>query len=113
MFLKLTKISFKIELQRFPFLTFTDSDECSTDPCGDNGSCVDQVNSFVCICDDGYDGDNCETDSDDCDPNPCLNGSSCTDAVNGFSCSCADGYEGDTCGTGENDSVGCGFCFLC
>ena len=83
-----------------PSIYLTDSDECSTDPCGDNGSCVDQVNGFVCICDDGYEGDNCETDSDDCDPNPCLNGGSCTDAVNGFSCSCADGYEGDTCGTG-------------
>lgn len=62
---------------------------------------MDLVNGYICLCDDGYEGDNCQTDSDDCDPSPCHNGGSCTDIVNGYVCSCVDGYTGDTCGVGE------------
>ncbi|KAH0564513.1 hypothetical protein KQX54_012526 [Cotesia glomerata] len=33
--------------------------------------------SFVCSCDSGYTGHNCESEYIPCDPTPCLNGGSC------------------------------------
>ena len=37
----------------------------------------DGVNSFRCLCIDGYEGDNCEININDCDPDPCENGGTC------------------------------------
>jgi hypothetical protein len=42
----------------------TDIDDCSTNPCGDNGACQDGVATYSCTCTDGYEGDNCETSRD-------------------------------------------------
>ena len=60
----------------------TDFDECHSTPCQNGGTCEDQVNGFICLCDDGYEGSQCEHNPDDCNPNPCLNGGTCTDDVN-------------------------------
>jgi hypothetical protein len=40
---------------------FIDIDDCSTNPCGDNGACQDGVATYNCTCVDGYAGVNCET----------------------------------------------------
>ncbi len=37
-----------------------DIDECSSSPCQNGGACADGVDSYVCTCQDGYDGDDCE-----------------------------------------------------
>ena len=42
-------------------LMFPDIDECNSDPCAHNGSCIDGVNSFTCSCVEGYTGLGCET----------------------------------------------------
>ena len=34
--------------------------ECSSHPCMNGGSCIDEVNAFNCTCADGYEGVNCE-----------------------------------------------------
>ena len=36
-----------------------DTDECSSSPCENGGSCIDQVNSYTCSCPDGYAGRQC------------------------------------------------------
>ena len=42
---------------------FTDSiDECLSDPCFNNGTCIDDINRFNCTCDDGYNGTLCESE---------------------------------------------------
>ena len=40
---------------------FTDINECLSSPCQHGSSCVDDINSYTCICVDGYTGAICET----------------------------------------------------
>lgn len=40
---------------------YSDTDDCSTNPCQDKGVCVDGVNTFTCNCASGYTGRLCET----------------------------------------------------
>ena len=42
------------------FVNTLDIDECSSAPCQNGGSCIDQVNSFRCDCSGGYEGTRCE-----------------------------------------------------
>ena len=71
-----------------------ETDECSTDPCLNNGTCVDLLAAYECQCAPGFQGKNCEEDIDECDPNPCKNGSFCTDLINAFKCICEPGFTG-------------------
>lgn len=41
-------------------IIITDVDECSSNPCQHNGTCVDLINMYTCICQAGYTGDNCD-----------------------------------------------------
>ena len=34
--------------------------ECASGPCQSGGTCVDNVNGYICLCSDGYRGDSCE-----------------------------------------------------
>ncbi len=40
---------------------FVDIDECASNPCQNNGSCIDGVNGYNCSCVAGFNGRNCET----------------------------------------------------
>ena len=35
-------------------LLHTDTDDCSDNPCGDYGTCIDEVGGFTCLCQDGF-----------------------------------------------------------
>ena len=41
-------------------LNFTDIDECISQPCQSNGTCVDEIDDYTCECVDGFRGKNCE-----------------------------------------------------
>ena len=46
----------------FFFLIFlTDINECDPNPCQNEGTCVDGIDSYTCTCVAGYTGINCET----------------------------------------------------
>ena len=38
-----------------------DINECESAPCMNNGTCIDEVNSYSCECMPGYTGSTCET----------------------------------------------------
>merc|ERR1712168_1512399 len=75
---------------------FKDS-ESDKSPCKNGGTCSSSPGSYLCKCQDGWTGNNCDQDIDECQSNPCKNGGTCHDQVNGFRCSCQAGYAGKNC----------------
>ena len=45
----------------FTCFQFSDIDECTSNPCLHGGTCIDQVNKYLCNCPAGTEGDRCET----------------------------------------------------
>ena len=39
--------------------------ECDSNPCEHGATCTDAVNRYICKCDPGYEGVNCETSMSD------------------------------------------------
>ena len=46
-------------MKQYCYLFYTEFDECSSNPCV-NGTCVDHVNYYTCVCDDQFAGTNCD-----------------------------------------------------
>lgn len=80
----------------------TSAPVCDSDPCLNGATCKDIFNKFNCICDLGWEGEQCETDTDDCISQPCIHGS-CKDYLAGFECSCHPGYAGALCDEDVDD----------
>ncbi|XP_053267649.1 protein crumbs homolog 2a [Pleuronectes platessa] len=75
---------------------------CDSSPCLNGATCEDLFNKFGCVCDSGWEGDQCETDTDDCASQPCVHGT-CKDYLTGFECNCHQGYTGKLCDEDPND----------
>ena len=91
-----------IQISWFSFLgrnCSIDIDECSSDPCQNNGKCQNLIGEYRCICDSNHTGVNCETLVDPCTRRtPCRNGATCNVVLDfNFTCTCADGYAGRLC----------------
>lgn len=43
------------------FVFVSDINDCESNPCKNGGTCIDGVNSYKCICSDGWEGAYCET----------------------------------------------------
>jgi hypothetical protein len=74
------------------------TDDCplDADPCV-NGTCIDGLSSYMCMCDPGWTGTLCDVDTvDDCLANPCVHGT-CVDLQSAFSCACDSPWTGPTC----------------
>lgn len=41
-----------------------DIDDCQSNPCQNGGTCIDEINSFVCLCLPSYGGATCEKGND-------------------------------------------------
>jgi hypothetical protein len=72
-------------------------DACAAAPCLHEGKCIPVGSSFVCLCEPGFRGDDCEINFDDCVPDPCQNGGTCIDGNDSSRCECVDGWDGATC----------------
>jgi len=73
-------------------------------PCRNGATCTnDGSGGYICICQPGWEGMNCDRERNECASNPCQNGATCTDQFNAYICTCANGYEGTNCQTNIND----------
>ncbi|RZF45128.1 hypothetical protein LSTR_LSTR000538 [Laodelphax striatellus] len=75
----------------------TDIDECTSDPCLNGGTCIDEVDAFFCQCRNGFKGETCEINIDECASNPCRNNAPCLDGEGTYICQCPAGYTGRLC----------------
>lgn len=50
-------------------ISYADIDECDSNPCQNNGNCIDEINGYQCNCTGSFAGDECEIEVE-CDPNP-------------------------------------------
>uniref|UniRef100_A0A7N8WRN9 Eyes shut homolog n=1 Tax=Mastacembelus armatus TaxID=205130 RepID=A0A7N8WRN9_9TELE len=80
-----------------------DTNECSSNPCQNQGNCVDGVNSYSCSCRMGFSGLHCEEDINECASSPCHNAGICQDLVSRFRCICPPGYFGALCDLDVNE----------
>lgn len=74
----------------------TSSPVCDPGPCLNGATCEDLFNKFDCVCEPGWEGEQCETDTDDCASRPCVHGT-CRDYLAGFECRCHQGFAGALC----------------
>jgi Notch-like protein len=56
---KMNKLTCMIEHALSQYHNFSDIDECLLNPCI-HGTCSDRVNGYVCACNQGYNGSNCQ-----------------------------------------------------
>ncbi|KAF6084009.1 coagulation factor VII [Phyllostomus discolor] len=51
-------------LEKF-WISYTDGDQCASNPCKNGGTCEDQFQSYICFCPEEFEGRHCETNKDD------------------------------------------------
>ena len=69
---------------------------CSTDNCSNNGTCLQSVSGFTCVCKGNFTGETCDTRINDCQDVDCNDGT-CVDGVQSFTCQCDPGFTGEFC----------------
>ncbi|GFR89190.1 neurogenic locus notch homolog protein 1 [Elysia marginata] len=75
-----------------------DINECDSNPCSSQATCVEGINFYTCICPAGFEGPSCSVDIDECASNPCLHGGTCHQGQpSTFNCSCPPGVIGELC----------------
>ncbi|XP_053372793.1 uncharacterized protein LOC123560918 [Mercenaria mercenaria] len=81
-------------------LNCEDKNECtnaSANTCNKNGSqCINYPGGFLCLCDEGWTGNTCDTDINECNTTGCGEKAYCTNYAGGYNCTCNDGFpKGD------------------
>ncbi|KAM8934213.1 protein crumbs homolog 2 [Pelodytes ibericus] len=80
------------------------SKECETGPCAlPNSQCTDEADGFICNCQAGYSGPNCEQVVNPCSQNPCQNNGACMAQTGSYKCVCEPGYTGQNCEVDVNE----------
>ena len=76
---------------------------CDNNPCGSDENrhfkCDNLAHGlYLCSCESGWEGDDCDQQIDPCNPNPCQNSGSCNPTGDGgFTCNCISDYTGQIC----------------
>ncbi|XP_067868625.1 protein crumbs homolog 1-like isoform X1 [Heterodontus francisci] len=85
-----------------------DVNECASQPCQNNGICIDGLNNYTCQCPQDpviYLGKNCELQFDACYFNLCMNNGTCktTPGSLQYNCTCLPGFAGTQCSLNINE----------
>ncbi|CAH1105370.1 unnamed protein product [Psylliodes chrysocephalus] len=76
---------------------------CDYKPCPESKICLNTykenstIDSYFCVCPDGFTGENCEERINYCLNSPCLNGGICNNDYTNFTCTCSSLYYGSHC----------------
>lgn len=76
--------------------TYTDDNQCLSNPCKNGGTCYDEYQLYMCLCLEGYEGRNCEININDTLKCEYENGQCeqiCHDTSTIRRCSCMEGYD--------------------
>ncbi len=98
-------------------------DECESSPCSNEGTCIDEINGYHCICAFGYNYTHCQNGDDEswvrhasytkvcifleineCESTPCSNGGTCINLINGYHCICPSGFNYTHCQNGLHNN---------
>ena len=84
--------------------------KCSSNPCLYNGTCIDSLDNFMCICPAWHAGLICSERIDPClNPITCANNGRCVTNFNikpyGYSCECSPGFTGEMCEINIDDCI--------
>lgn len=71
--------------------------------CGGHGICVNNKRNYTCLCENGWQGFQCDENINECLSNPCKNNGTCVDKINGYICSCSENWEGESCQKDVNE----------
>ncbi|ELU03755.1 hypothetical protein CAPTEDRAFT_101809 [Capitella teleta] len=67
-------------------------------PCKNGGLCRNKApNEYICECQLGFSGTNCDIVDDGCASDPCQNGATCALEKGRYVCACAEGWTGRQC----------------
>uniref|UniRef100_A0A8C5QRI6 Crumbs cell polarity complex component 1 n=1 Tax=Leptobrachium leishanense TaxID=445787 RepID=A0A8C5QRI6_9ANUR len=80
-------------------------DKCLSSPCL-HGNCTDSADGYVCECQKGYTGTNCDINI--CRGHLCPNGATCVESPVGFACLCPANVTGQFCRYNKLPSTFCG-----
>ncbi|KAJ8884047.1 hypothetical protein PR048_015904, partial [Dryococelus australis] len=58
------------------------NDICLSNPCQNGGTCINQVNGYMCNCTEYFMGDNCQLEYDACSSSPCEHNGTCLSQTN-------------------------------
>lgn len=94
------------------------SNECSSNPCQNGGTCTDLYNSFQCQCPDGWTGTTCSQDVNECSiiqgtPDACQNGGTCQNIQGSYRCLCTSDWYGAKCTIQYDDCTTASHDMLC
>lgn len=69
---------------------------CISSPCI-HGNCSNLPGGFVCVCEPGFSGEQCEVEVDMCENSNCGNGATCLKGFESYSCLCPQNLTGQYC----------------
>ncbi|CAF3431133.1 unnamed protein product [Rotaria socialis] len=75
-----------------------DINECQSNPCPKQSTCIDVPNGYSCVCDPGWTGVDCSEDIDECTTTQtCKAARNCINLPGSYKCECFESFTGFNC----------------